>query len=820
MTTVVLNTVTRKVEVFSSARDVQARAEIADHKAAADPHPQYLADADLADIALSGDAGDLTAGTVPDARMPNWTGYNLASRTALEAANVPAAVDGLRLLGHATVGDGGGALYKRATSKPSHAGKIQSADGTWWELTAPEVYPEMVGGDVTAAIAVARALERPLRLGVGDYTFDAAILEQTAGKLTIHGAGSRRTVLKATSAVPISPVEIGGELLTGAISETWNVGNGTNPSVQNPSAEVTADLNAAATYIVPVNDASMIAVGDLVMLKQQRLFNSTGQHRNSTYFGELGRVRAISLNNVESETRLYFGYKHGVINSGTATAGTASSITIATGLEADQVDGCRITLTSGTGSGQARYINEYDSTTGVASINTIGTYAQAVFDPIPDATTGYTVDCPTFVFVFKPAELDFSGFTIDISESTTSFSGVKVEAVSRSRFRDIAVVGGGTSYGLRFAHHYECDVSDTFILEAGEDGHSLQLSEGVRTTVSNPRSFSTRRGGSDSGGGIPDIGAVVKDFNLTGAINKSDGTTIAGPYGIGDHGHAYGRLYGPGRLDHFQWPIILRGVGGMVRDIRIVGDYEAAVWLLTPDGADIRGITADPFGLAKNIPRQTPLYGRRSFVFMSRGTVGDIVIEGNTVRGLNDGALYSDTTASWVFDCRVSLRNNILSWVEGATNATEFEGDAASAYFDGWKLYDNDTFIPGGVVSKQDGWGGGGAGGNTVNQVGPNKWQLFIADDTVGKVRWPIRTDQVALSVYIDQNVNRHFSGILVKDSATPRAAWDTNGVGYLATAPTGTSGTDGIFSIHFDGTELHIENRSGQGRIFAATML
>jgi hypothetical protein len=41
MTTVVLNTVTRKVEVFSSARDVQARAEIADHKAAADPHPQY-----------------------------------------------------------------------------------------------------------------------------------------------------------------------------------------------------------------------------------------------------------------------------------------------------------------------------------------------------------------------------------------------------------------------------------------------------------------------------------------------------------------------------------------------------------------------------------------------------------------------------------------------------------------------------------------------------------------------------------------------------------------------------------------------------------
>ena len=36
----------------------------------------------------------------------------------------------------ATAGDGGGALYKRAVSEPSHPGKIQSADGTWWELAS------------------------------------------------------------------------------------------------------------------------------------------------------------------------------------------------------------------------------------------------------------------------------------------------------------------------------------------------------------------------------------------------------------------------------------------------------------------------------------------------------------------------------------------------------------------------------------------------------------------------------------------------------------------------------------------------------------
>jgi hypothetical protein len=166
MTTVVLNTVTRKVEVFSSARDVQARAEIAAHKAAADPHPQYLADADLADVALSGDAGDLNSGTVPDARMPNWTGYNVASRAALEAANVPAAIDGLRLLGHAAVGDGGGAHYKRVASEPVHPHKIQSADGAWWEeLFAVDVTVNIPSDFATLQEAIDRLSKQPVRHG-------------------------------------------------------------------------------------------------------------------------------------------------------------------------------------------------------------------------------------------------------------------------------------------------------------------------------------------------------------------------------------------------------------------------------------------------------------------------------------------------------------------------------------------------------------------------------------------------------------------------------------------------------------------------------
>lgn len=80
---------------------------------------------------------------------PDEDGYELGSsnageyesRAKVEQTNVPETASFLRTAGYYAPGDGGGALYKRVATKPSHAGKIQSLDGAWWELaeTVPNV---------------------------------------------------------------------------------------------------------------------------------------------------------------------------------------------------------------------------------------------------------------------------------------------------------------------------------------------------------------------------------------------------------------------------------------------------------------------------------------------------------------------------------------------------------------------------------------------------------------------------------------------------------------------------------------------------------
>lgn len=71
------------------------------------------------------------------------------TKASVQSASIPISILSIHVDGYTTAGDGGGALYKRVSSQPSHQGRIQSADGAWWELSENVVNPMMFGADST-----------------------------------------------------------------------------------------------------------------------------------------------------------------------------------------------------------------------------------------------------------------------------------------------------------------------------------------------------------------------------------------------------------------------------------------------------------------------------------------------------------------------------------------------------------------------------------------------------------------------------------------------------------------------------------------------
>lgn len=89
------------------------------------------------------------------AALDSWllTRGGRLTRAAVTACLVTAPVLCIQTVGYAADGDGGHARYVRVAGDPGHAGKMQSADGAWWELDEKDVDPRMFGAVPDAANA-------------------------------------------------------------------------------------------------------------------------------------------------------------------------------------------------------------------------------------------------------------------------------------------------------------------------------------------------------------------------------------------------------------------------------------------------------------------------------------------------------------------------------------------------------------------------------------------------------------------------------------------------------------------------------------------
>ncbi|MDH7797514.1 MULTISPECIES: right-handed parallel beta-helix repeat-containing protein [unclassified Beijerinckia] len=114
-----------------------------------------------------------------DAIRPYFTRNEIASAT------INPSIGAFQTNGYAAHADGGAGHYKRVDTQPSHLGKVQSADGSWWELSENVVNPMMFGaaGDgvaddltyVQGAISYVRARTRGFALIDRFYAISAPL---------------------------------------------------------------------------------------------------------------------------------------------------------------------------------------------------------------------------------------------------------------------------------------------------------------------------------------------------------------------------------------------------------------------------------------------------------------------------------------------------------------------------------------------------------------------------------------------------------------------------------------------------------------------
>lgn len=163
------------------------------------------------------------------ATAPASPSQSFAARADIIAAMISdPQISQVNTAGYGAPGDGGGAQYVRSASEPGHPGKVQSADGTWWEYTPGaeginvRAFGATEGADCTGAFKDAQAVQialassfmyagawingmPPIVLPAGDYQVSLAaghLLEYSAGgaKLGVEivGAGIDSTIIRIT----------------------------------------------------------------------------------------------------------------------------------------------------------------------------------------------------------------------------------------------------------------------------------------------------------------------------------------------------------------------------------------------------------------------------------------------------------------------------------------------------------------------------------------------------------------------------------------------------------------------------------------------
>lgn len=235
-------------------------------------------------------------------------------------------------------------------------------------------------GSTASALSTAQSGITALQVGVNVTSINSV----STGSVSTINANQGTTQ-------PIGFTGTGGSALVkgdavdigGAAAASATVGTATNLTNAPTSGDFTSTMKTSLNAATP---ASVVgAVGSVSGNVGGNVVGSVGSVVGAvgSVTGAVGSVTG-AVSSVTAAVSLSAGDSP-ILQNGTATAGSASTITIQTALGADNLpNGCTIKITSGTGAKQARVITGYVNATQVATVDRAWTTN-------PDATSVYTI---------------------------------------------------------------------------------------------------------------------------------------------------------------------------------------------------------------------------------------------------------------------------------------------------------------------------------------------------------------------------------------------------------------------------------------------
>jgi hypothetical protein len=675
----------------------------------------------------------------------------------------------------------------------------------------------------------AMAENKIISLNAGEYLFSDVIDISgisSGAKWGIIGQGPELTRIKLTAPTTGYFLELTGSKIEGATAVTWPSGDGTTFTTNYPTTYISTSV-APGQWTIEVPSTTWFNPGDLIALRSQRLFVNSDS-RNSCMFGELNRIVEVSSSTeliLEQVTQ--FGYQNmDSLWEGTLDGGSSSSIILpsTTGLNYNHIQGCRITITAGTGVGQVRYGNYVDADTYTMSIDVTTNRRQDPFDPAPDNTSVVKLDAPTYVYIIdNPYSVVLKDFTLDV-RAAASTTGIYIGQSYRPLV-DNVWIDGAESTILRTIECYQPTITSLDAREATSDslGYGTVISS-CRDAQDTWRHASKCRRGVDVTGGYPSINSLIDGY----LVAQGGGVSfIGGSSGVGSHGGSYATTYRNGIVvgGDAMVGVIIRGVREVVDGLTILGPCRMAVSAYFGSELTVKNIQwngADMATISPAIP--IPPAEISAVVVVSPTFSGNVTVTDVNCDAAINALVYFSQEFSLPDNLRVTgdcvVQNVVVrNPIPGTFRVIDSDGDFIPFNF--FLNYDtiNVRMTGGGTYSPYSNLKLGNAGSPTVGttiRMGGSTWIACILDATVTTI--PCGSPFELLSVKIwDLTYNAltpvYFNGTLRDATTDNPVSWSTPSAQMeVLVAPFVIGGVGASkFAIGYDGDNLYLGNNLGR---------